>query len=132
MASIDVQNRYAELDGHIEQLMQCKPLSEDEVRNLCGKAQEIFIGEENVQPVKCPVTVRVGPERGWTGGLGRGGTSVYTPKVHCSDRHCVWKLLLCFFLLFFHENSFRVLIYISVCICMHLCPMCTPLYVPAL
>ena len=41
----------------IEQLMQCKPLSEAEVKALCEKAREIFSEESNVQPVRCPVTV---------------------------------------------------------------------------
>ena len=49
---------YKELDAQIEQLLQCKPLSEADVRVLCAKAQEIFVEESNVQPVKCPVTVR--------------------------------------------------------------------------
>lgn len=39
--------------------MQCKPLPEADVKALCAKAQEIFVEESNVQPVKCPVTVRV-------------------------------------------------------------------------
>jgi hypothetical protein len=47
-----------ELDAQIEQLMQCKPLSEQEVKGLCAKAQEIFVEESNVQPVRAPVTVR--------------------------------------------------------------------------
>ena len=58
MASLDIKD-YSEIDEQIEQLMQCKPLSEDQVKELCGKAQEIFVQEENVQPVKCPVTVRL-------------------------------------------------------------------------
>jgi serine/threonine-protein phosphatase 2A catalytic subunit len=37
--------------------MQCKPLSEAEVKALCEKAREIFVEESNVQPVRCPVTV---------------------------------------------------------------------------
>lgn len=57
MASLDLKD-YREIDEQIDQLMQCKPLSEDQVKELCGKAQEIFVQEENVQPVKCPVTVR--------------------------------------------------------------------------
>jgi serine/threonine-protein phosphatase 2A catalytic subunit len=46
-----------DLDRHIEMLMQCKLLSENEVLALCDKAREILIEESNVQPVKCPVTV---------------------------------------------------------------------------
>ncbi len=51
-------DQYKELDAQIEALLQCKPLSEAEVKGLCAKAQEIFVEESNVQPVKCPVTVR--------------------------------------------------------------------------
>lgn len=48
---------YKDLDSQIEQLMQCKPLQEADVKSLCAKAQEIFVKESNVQAVKCPVTV---------------------------------------------------------------------------
>lgn len=51
-------DKYKDLDLQIETLLQCKPLSETEVKDLCAKAQEIFVEESNVQPVKCPVTVR--------------------------------------------------------------------------
>nr|XP_043635627.1 probable serine/threonine-protein kinase DDB_G0271402 isoform X2 [Erigeron canadensis] len=44
-------------DEHISELMQCKPLSEQEVRLLCDKAKEILMKESNVQPVKIPVTI---------------------------------------------------------------------------
>jgi len=46
-----------QLDGYIEQLLDYKHLSEEDVKSLCVKAQEIFVHETNVQPVKCPVTV---------------------------------------------------------------------------
>lgn len=46
-----------DLDNQIERLMQCKLLTSEEVFDLCGKAREILSKEENVQPVKCPVTV---------------------------------------------------------------------------
>ena len=45
------------LDRQIEQLFDCKPLTELEVRQLCEKAKEIFADEANVQPVQAPVTV---------------------------------------------------------------------------
>lgn len=45
------------LDANIEQLMECKPLKETEVKFLCEKAKEILQKESNVQPVKSPVTV---------------------------------------------------------------------------
>ena len=41
----------------ISRLMQCKPLSEQEVRVLCEKAKEILMEESNVQPFKSPVTI---------------------------------------------------------------------------
>ncbi|KAK7337370.1 hypothetical protein VNO77_17938 [Canavalia gladiata] len=46
-----------DLDDQISQLMQCKPLSEQQVRVLCEKAKEILMDESNVQPVKSPVTI---------------------------------------------------------------------------
>lgn len=48
---------YGDLDRQIKQLWECKPLSELEVKQLCEKAKEVFAKEENVQPVKCPVTI---------------------------------------------------------------------------
>jgi len=45
------------LDKQIELLSQCKPLSEAEVKELCEKGKEILQKEENVQPVKAPVTI---------------------------------------------------------------------------
>ncbi|XP_039071999.1 serine/threonine-protein phosphatase PP2A catalytic subunit-like [Hibiscus syriacus] len=41
----------------IEHLMECKPLSEAEVKALCDQARTILVEEWNVLPVKCPVTV---------------------------------------------------------------------------
>jgi len=46
-----------DLDAKIEQLMKCKALSEQEVKELCDYAREILNKESNVQPVSCPVTV---------------------------------------------------------------------------
>nr|GMD28611.1 serine/threonine-protein phosphatase PP2A-2 catalytic subunit [Ipomoea batatas] len=48
---------HADLDRQIEQLMDCKPLTEQEVKTLCDQARAILVEEWNVQPVKCPVTV---------------------------------------------------------------------------
>lgn len=45
------------LDKQIETLSDCKPLSEIEVKELCEKGKEIMTKEENVQPVRAPVTV---------------------------------------------------------------------------
>ena len=46
-----------DVDGWIEQLYRCEPLSESNVRALCDKAREILLKEDNVQAVRCPVTV---------------------------------------------------------------------------
>lgn len=46
-----------DLDRQIEHLMECKPLTEAEVKTLCDQARAILVEEWNVQPVKCPVTV---------------------------------------------------------------------------
>eukprot|EP00808_Paulinella_micropora_P015725 g80383.t1 len=48
---------YQTVDGWIERLMENKQLSEAEVQELCTKAREVLIKEQNVQPVRCPVTV---------------------------------------------------------------------------
>jgi len=45
-----------DLDKAIERLMECKPLTEREVKVLCEKAIEIFQNESNVQPVQSPVS----------------------------------------------------------------------------
>lgn len=47
----------SDLDSQIERLMDRKLLTKKEVFDLCDKAKEILSKEENVQPVKCPVTV---------------------------------------------------------------------------
>lgn len=46
-----------ELDSWVDQLMECKQLTESQVRQLCDKAKEILSKESNVQDVRCPVTV---------------------------------------------------------------------------
>ena len=45
------KNYLKELDGWIEQLMECKQLSENQVKSLCEKAKEILAKESNVQEV---------------------------------------------------------------------------------
>ena len=47
------------LDRQITSLMDCKPLTEEEVQVLCDKAREVLIEESNVQRVDAPVTVCV-------------------------------------------------------------------------
>ncbi|KAL0464357.1 UNVERIFIED_CONTAM: Serine/threonine-protein phosphatase PP2A-4 catalytic subunit [Sesamum latifolium] len=56
-ADLAAARTHGNLDEQIAQLMQCKPLSEQEVRALCEKAKEILMDESNVQPVKSPVTI---------------------------------------------------------------------------
>ena len=46
-----------ELNGWVEQLMQCKRLTDAQVKTLCERAKDILTREGNVQEVKCPVTV---------------------------------------------------------------------------
>nr|GEV65817.1 serine/threonine-protein phosphatase PP2A-2 catalytic subunit [Tanacetum cinerariifolium] len=56
--SVDLAtNSHGNLDEHISQLIQCKPLNEPEVKTLCEKAKEILMEESNVQPVRSPVTI---------------------------------------------------------------------------
>ena len=45
------------LDQCIEQLTQCHPLKECQIKALCDKAKEIFKRETNVQAVRTPVTI---------------------------------------------------------------------------
>lgn len=45
------------VDGWIERLLRCELLTEAEVHQLCHKACEIFLLEENVQEVDVPITV---------------------------------------------------------------------------
>jgi hypothetical protein len=46
-----------DLDAQIKTLYECKPLSEEAVKQLCEKAKEILINESNVSSVKPPVTI---------------------------------------------------------------------------
>ena len=45
------------LDAWIEHLLECKPLSEPQVKTLTEMAKEILETESNVQPVRAPVTI---------------------------------------------------------------------------
>ena len=47
----------AGIDEDIDQLFDCKPLSEQQVKELCDKAKEIFAQEKNCQPVSAPVII---------------------------------------------------------------------------
>ncbi|KAH1067925.1 hypothetical protein J1N35_032912 [Gossypium stocksii] len=55
MESSAGSNSHGNLDEQISQLMQCKPLSEQEVRALCDKAKEILMDESNVQLPAVPM-----------------------------------------------------------------------------
>src|ERR1700744_6373171 len=57
MATTAQISEIAKIDNWVAKLMDCKHLSEAEVLDLCGKAKEILMKEQNVQPVRCPVTV---------------------------------------------------------------------------
>ncbi|OWA50101.1 Serine/threonine-protein phosphatase 4 catalytic subunit [Hypsibius exemplaris] len=48
---------HQDLDRWIEQLRQCEPISEPDVKSLCAKAREILVEEGNVQRVDAPVTI---------------------------------------------------------------------------
>ncbi|XP_075487765.1 serine/threonine-protein phosphatase PP2A catalytic subunit-like isoform X5 [Primulina tabacum] len=56
-ADLGESSTHGNLDEQIDQLMQCMPLSEPEVKTLCEKAKEVLMEESNVQPVKSPVTI---------------------------------------------------------------------------
>ncbi|CAE7851902.1 unnamed protein product [Symbiodinium sp. KB8] len=45
------------LNDWVDRLLQCKPLKESEIKQLCDKAREVFVNEGNVQPVDAPVTI---------------------------------------------------------------------------
>ena len=49
MTTPDEKKGMIELEGWIEQLMECKQLSENQVKVLCEKAKEILSKESNVQ-----------------------------------------------------------------------------------
>ena len=56
-ATMDDKAFTKELDQWVEQLNECKQLSENQVWTLCEKAKEILTKESNVQEVRCPVTI---------------------------------------------------------------------------
>ena len=41
----------------IAQLIECKPLAEADMKQICTLAREVLAEESNVQPVRCPVTI---------------------------------------------------------------------------
>lgn len=46
----------------IQQLRACRPIPENQVRELCYKARELLIEEGNVVGVDAPVTVGAPPD----------------------------------------------------------------------
>ncbi|KAJ8318203.1 hypothetical protein KUTeg_003294 [Tegillarca granosa] len=54
---MDKKESVKEIDQWIEQLYECKQLSENQIKCLCGKAKEILSEESNVREVHCPVTI---------------------------------------------------------------------------
>ena len=59
-----------ELDKHIEKVREvycfgytcsCELITELEVKDLCDKAKELLLKEDNVHEVHTPITVRGGP-----------------------------------------------------------------------
>lgn len=51
------QEELASTDAQIAQLLECRPLSERDVRQLCEKAKEILVEESNIAEMQAPVTV---------------------------------------------------------------------------
>lgn len=45
------------MDQIIDQLSQCKPLSENDVKMLCNHAKAILQEEKNIQQIRVPVTI---------------------------------------------------------------------------
>lgn len=52
-----VESNHGDLDAWLEQLKECKPLSEKDIQKLCSMAKNVLQFEQNVQPVQAPVTV---------------------------------------------------------------------------
>ena len=56
--SITNQFNMAEaLDQWLETVRKCKPLPENQVKQLCRRVKEIFLEESNIHPVRSPVLV---------------------------------------------------------------------------
>jgi len=69
----------SDLDRQIDTLLQCKIITEAEVKELCLKAREILVEESNVQRVDAPVTVRFFLLFLWVASNGMEG---YWPTAH--------------------------------------------------
>lgn len=46
-----------DIDRCIQNLIQCKHLAESELKQVCESTREVLSAENNVQPVRCPVTI---------------------------------------------------------------------------
>ena len=57
VSTVDPKTQINTLEGWMEQLSKCQPLSEDSVKELCNMAIEVVKNEQNVQPVHVPVTI---------------------------------------------------------------------------
>ena len=55
--SRSVRITYVSDTRQIEQLKQCRPLTETQVKDLCVKARETLVEESNIQRVDSPVTI---------------------------------------------------------------------------
>lgn len=55
----------------IAQLRSCRPIPEDQVRELCHRARELLIEEGNVVTVTAPVTVGLSIDTLWYSEDGR-------------------------------------------------------------
>lgn len=47
----------SDADKWIAQLLECKHLSESEMKALCDRVRTILMEESNIQPVSTPVTI---------------------------------------------------------------------------
>ena len=52
-----IESSFGDLETWIEKLYNCNQISENEIKILCEKAKEVLVEEDNVQPVRTPVTV---------------------------------------------------------------------------
>ena len=52
-----LDNKIQAIDKYIETLKKCELLKEQDVRNLCMKAKEVFGAESNIKYVNSPVSV---------------------------------------------------------------------------
>ena len=90
----------SDLDKAIQQLRACRPIPENQVRELCYKARELLIEEGNVVGVDAPVTIcgdihgqfhdlmelfRVGGDVPDTNYLFMGASYIYYHAIVCTD-----------------------------------------------